>query len=75
MTRTNIETGMQRLYYVAWACLVIGGSIGGGIWVFEDHSHRLDDVVIWIGFVIGLPPALMFAVRWVYRGFMPKANA
>jgi hypothetical protein len=73
MNRTNFELGVQRMYYVFWACVVISGVIGGGIWLFDgDNSKHVADFAVWFLIVVVLPPAIMFSVRWVYRGFLPK---
>lgn len=79
MNRQDVETGIKRLYYVAWACWVVGG-IGMGIDSayrdFMDYNSgpRAIDIAIWIGVCVVAPPAIMFAVRWIYRGFIPIAK-
>jgi hypothetical protein len=74
MTRSRFELGIQRLYYVFWACTLVFG-IGVLVTVSRERGMRTDDWHAWVGIFVVAPPAMMFAVRWVYRGFLPKATA
>ena len=75
MKREHFEVGVQRVYYVAW-----------GLWLFawccaavSDARYRLKyshefDIEEWVTCAVWAvlpPPVLMFAVRWIYRGFFP----
>lgn len=35
-------------------------------------TRHLDAALIFLGIGVVLPGVVMFAVRWIYRGFMPK---
>lgn len=74
MTRKNFETGVSRLFYVAWAVLLCSGVLTvidvarSGDWTGYDFSSLL---MLLIALLI-LPPVAMVVVRWIYHGFMPK---
>lgn len=73
MIRTNIEIGILRTYYVLWAIVLLWG-IGFGLLSILVYPERIEwAAAAWgaIGIVL-LPPAFMFTVRWIYRGFVPK---
>lgn len=68
--RKNLETGIQRLYYVAWASWVAFGIAA----FIHDYPHSVYDVLAFLGAFGIAPPLLMYAVRWVYRGFVPHTE-
>ncbi|KWT83707.1 MULTISPECIES: hypothetical protein [unclassified Variovorax] len=76
MNRGNFEVGVQRLYYVVWTVWSTGWVAALMLNFYED-GFDMDRVVlrggIWLGIIA--PPLIMFAVRWIYRGFFPKADA
>ena len=72
MKRKHLELGILRLYYVIWALWVFGGALIAGDNLTNERTFQLLDGCIWVGMTLVLPPALMYAVRWVYRGFVPS---
>lgn len=67
---TNMELGIQRLYYVLWALWTGGLLLILVIRIFEGRAYLAEG--FWTILIAAAPPpALMFAVRWVYRGFRP----
>ena len=75
MIRTNIEIGILRIYYVLWAMLLLWGLCVGVVSIFIYPERIVWDVIAWtsITIIIG-PPAFMFTMRWIYRGFIPKSS-
>ncbi len=82
MNIKNFELGVLRAYYVVWAVFSIGwgfAAIYEGWWNrFEEGwgresttLHHLQYVGILLAVVIG-PGVVMYATRWIYRGFVPK---
>ncbi len=82
MNIKNFEAGILRAYYVAWAVFSIGFSNflihekwwGGGYakdWRAQDALENSLGVGLILAFVVG-PGVLMYATRWIYRGFVPK---
>ena len=74
MNRRNFETGVQRVYYVAWACMALL-CLAGAYHDFIRNRESPDLVgvatVIGVG-AIALPTAIMLCARWIYRGFIPN---
>ena len=79
MKLQNFETGLQRVYYLIWAMIVsfvISMMICGVGWLdgYGCDRHRLMEFEAIVAFAIAvvLPGIVMFVVRWIYRGFVPK---
>ena len=78
MNNMNLEKGIQRAYYVAWAVSIgIGGIVVNANWpspssarITVDHFYLASKM---LAFVIG-PGVLMYATRWIYRGFVPTTT-
>lgn len=68
MKRQDLELGIQRLYYVVWALWLCFGVAA----LIHDNIRDVEGYAAVIGAFVIAPPALMFAVRWIYRGFSPK---
>ena len=74
MTRQQFEGGVQRLYYVAWACFSIF-YLGAGLVEMDVLPSSANDIGLAIGvglLIVILPAVLMHVVRWIYRGFVPR---
>lgn len=71
MNRNNIELGILRLYYVLWALWVAAWLAFCGSQFTRANFHA-DELALGMAMLVLPPPLLMFAVRWVYRGFLPK---
>lgn len=78
MTRQNFELGVWRLYHVAWvvglAFLLL--AMGERIWrshEYERESEWLIFLFVFISATVG-PLIFKYVVRWIYRGFFPKAQ-
>lgn len=74
MNTKNLEAGLLRLYYVVWVLLFCGSVV---FLVGHNWDSNLGDAetLASIGFVFASatgPAVLMHAIRWVYRGFLPK---
>lgn len=76
MNLTNIETGLQRLYYLA-----VVGFYGTSIYVavhhLKDHAYPTTPEYLALGAAIVLayavaPWIVMKVIQWIYRGFVPK---
>lgn len=72
MNRANLEVGILRFYYVAWVCWSLGLSVNFIYRLFLRPN--LAEAGISFVLAVFAPPILMFAVRWIYRGFLPKAT-
>lgn len=74
MTRQQFETGIQRLYYVAWVIFAI--TYSGAVYAkFGPGEYYALGELKLFALVMGIwlvPLAPMLAIRWIYRGFMPK---
>jgi hypothetical protein len=76
MNLVRFETGIQRLYYIAWAiifaaCVLIAG---GELFAAESRIREAAPgpaVLAAIAAAI-VPLIAMHVIRWVYRGFVPK---
>jgi hypothetical protein len=74
MTRQQFEGGVQRLYYVAWACFSTF-YLGAGLVEMDVLPSSANDIGLAIGvglLIVILPAVLMHVVRWIYRGFVPR---
>lgn len=70
MNRKNLEIGVQRLYYVFWAASTLW-TIFFLIFLIFLARYRDESLAVF-GVGIVLPGVVMFAGRWIYRGFIPK---
>ena len=79
MNLQRFETGIQRAYYVAWAGLVAVALFGAVMNMAQREDPFLmtpyvrEDIFILVVTIVG-PLVVMHLVRWIYRGFFPKAN-
>ena len=77
MKLQNFETGLQRAYYLIWA-MIASFSIsmmicGDGWWNLRDQCRGLETPYLIVAVIaVVLPGIVMFIIRWVYRGFIPK---
>lgn len=80
MKLQNFETGLQRVYYLIWAMIaslsismMICGDPSGWFVEGDCDRHSLKTFeLIWAAIAVVFPGIVMFAVRWIYRGFIPK---
>ena len=78
MKLKNFETGLQRAYYVAWGLVAPVMAVFIAYEFFDNLDRRTPEQVLQytgalLGFVLG-PAVLMYAARWIYRGFVPKPS-
>lgn len=77
MKLQNFEIGLQRVYYLIWA-MIASFSIsmmicGDGWWNQGDRCGSLTTFELIVAAIAVVSPGIvMFAVRWIYRGFVPK---
>lgn len=76
MTRQNFELGVWRLYHVAWLLLlgsVLVVTVADNLRVYKYGDVEVLAVVLPIAAAALLPLVGKYVVRWIYRGFFPKA--
>lgn len=67
---------MQRAYYVVWAVVSVGFITAITVEMFShlrwnEPVRTMEYLGLIAAFSIG-PAVLMYATRWIYRGFMPR---
>ena len=67
---------MQRFYFGLWGCLILFGACAGIATVWDivkyDRTVHIEDLFISLAIIFVAPAIIMFGVRWVYRGFVPR---
>lgn len=70
----RLEAGISRLYYFGWFVYLVALTN----YMYESDSFQgsseqiRNGILEWLGEGLVIPAFIMFGVRWVYRGFVPK---
>lgn len=70
----NWELGILRLYYVLWFVWTVLCLFAVRVELLNRDHVNLGSVAYALLFTFLVPPAFMYTVRWVYRGFKPKPS-
>ena len=75
MNRQRLETGIERLHYVAWGCSILFGiAIASEAYPYEDAYDVVYALKNFLIFSI-VPGVIKWSGRWIYRGFFPAAGS
>lgn len=72
----RLEAGISRLYYFGWFIYFVALTN----YMYESDSFQgsfeeiRNGVLEWLFEGLVIPAVILFGVRWVYRGFVPKTN-
>lgn len=74
LDQPRLEDGINRLYYVIWviwfSLATLDAVIGKGTPWYREYVREALMQIVGVGLVF--PALVRLAVRWVYRGFVPK---